>query len=675
MFMLSQRSVRAVAILAAAIVFAVVVSEAILVLQLRARELSHAQLETISLVNMLMEETQQNLDSADQVLLAVQERLSNAYGRQFELDSEATHLLLRARAAGMNQVRALFIVDTNGMVVNNSVARVTELQSVQDRAYYKAFSKFDSDTFYVDIPVRGKKSNQWSIHLARRLNDSGGRFRGVIVASLSIPRFEQLYEVVRLDYLRPMALYTAEGTLVASLPHREAMIGSFASELMGVKLPQKAGDIQTLRRRNGEGGQEMVVVGHLLKYPMLIGVTDDEVQSLASWRETSVPIVIGASLMVVFTVVVALFLMRRLSLHEDMARALLLASQRYQHTVDSVMDAIVAVDQAMNILLFNTAAERMFGYSAAQAIGQPLDILIPERFRTSHQSHMHFVSNSEVEQFNGERKFDAVGLRADQSEFPFESSISRTIIGGQVQMTSVLRDVTVQRLADAELRQANTQLRGLSASLQQVREEERTRISRELHDELGQQLTGLKLQLSWLGSRVREGRAATVDTIDVMRHLLDIAITAVRRISTELRPPILDDLGFAEAVTWHTSEVANRSGLKIELMLLADKQVQSVELATALFRIVQESLTNIVRHAAATLVTIKLVSTTDGLRLIIDDNGQGFDSRVSKSGIGLVSMRERANAIGAHFRITSGHGEGTVIEVVIPLNNLPASGE
>ncbi|MDO8311659.1 MAG: sensor histidine kinase, partial [Sideroxyarcus sp.] len=267
------------------------------------------------------------------------------------------------------------------------------------------------------------------------------------------------------------------------------------------------------------------------------------------------------------------------------------------------------------------------------------------------------------------------GRRADGQEFPIESTISKYLIGGQLQMTAVLRDVTQRRQAEIEVREVNSQLRSLSASLQLVREQERTRIARELHDELGQQLTGLKLSLLWLGTRLKEGRTATPDTVDEMRSLLDTAIASVRRISTELRPLILDDLGFGEAVSWQTLDFAKRSALEVTLNLPAAGLVQGDSLATALFRIVQESLTNVARHANATCVKIDLVTAGDKLILTIADNGQGIQDAARQGSIGLVSMRERAISIGAQFNIKSAPGAGTVVEVTLALNALPQAGD
>ncbi len=184
-----------------------------------------------------------------------------------------------------------------------------------------------------------------------------------------------------------------------------------------------------------------------------------------------------------------------------------------------------------------------------------------------------------------------------------------------------------------------------------------------MHDDLGQQLTGLKLELSWLSNRLKEGRPAPPEKTDTMRHQLDDAIAAVRRISTELRPLILDDLGFGEAVVWQAGVLSKRTGLEIDLDLSAAALVKNDVLATALFRVVQESLTNIVRHANAEQVEIRLAAEGDDLLLTVRDNGMGIATGAIKGGIGLVSMRERATALGGQFNISSVPGDGTVIEV------------
>lgn len=658
---------RAVVILTLITIAVMVLSLTFLLWDLRKRELAHSRLETISLTEMFLEQTKHTFDNADLVLRGVQERLQNPYGRQFSLDSLPAQLLLGTRISAMRQMTALFIVDARGMVVNSSQSS-PRLISVADRDYFKAFAHGKSDGLFIGHPVRSRFDGSWTIFLSRQLTGADGKFQGVIAAAMSIQRLEQLYNFMKLDFMRPLSIYLDDGTLVASLPHRENLIGTPAPELVNEPIPAAGENVRLGSHVRGDGGRQGFALGRVSQYPLLVSVTDDEDETLASWRETAIPIALGAALLCVFIIITSRVLVGELRREEALSRSLNEANARYHRTVDSVMDAIVAVDEEQKILFFNPAAERMFGLKASEAIGSPLQRLIPHQARGAHELHLDRYMRSNVGSRKMGSQLDISGLRADGTEFPIESTISQMMIDGKRQFTAVLRDVTERHRAEVDMREMNRQLRALSASLQEVREQERTRISRELHDELGQQLTGLKLDLAWLNKRVKEGRELQAGAMDEMRRQLDEAIASVRRISTELRPPILDDLGFGEAVKWQAAEVAKRSGMEITLNLDAAPLVVDNDLATALFRIVQESLTNSVRHAHASQLQISLVADAKGLVLTVRDNGRGFALEERQGGgIGLVSMRERAYVLGGRVDISSSPGAGTIIQVKLPL--------
>lgn len=661
------KPIRYVRLLALLTITAIGVCVFFLLWGLRDRELAHARMETVSLTRMVMEQTEQQFQSVDMVLQGVQERLQTPFGMQLGLGSDPVHLLLSARVSGMRHVRSLFLVDAQGALVNTSRSGTVPPTALGDRDYFQVFAGGRADTLFIGKPVRSRLDAAWTLNLSRPLFDKNGSLRGVVVVAISIPEFEQIYSIVQLDYVRPIGFYLADGTLVASLPHRESMIGEHAVELTHESLPTKPREVRTIRHVSGSGDREVFAIGVLAGFPLMVSVTDDESLSLAAWRETAIPIGLGALLLSVFTALVAANLISKLQHRQQLTLKLNAADQRYQHTVNSVMDAIVAVDASLHITMFNPAAEAMFGHTCAELLGQPMEVLMPVRLRAAHQGHMRKFASSELAPRAMAPQMEIWGLRRNGEEFALESTISHSTIGGQLQMTAVLRDVTQRRKAEAELRMVNGQLRELSVSLQGVREEERKRISRELHDDLGQQLTGLKLSLSWLGSRLKEGRATAVQDVDEMRRQLDTAIGSVRRIAAELRPRVLDDLDFREALTWQMQEFFKHSGIQIELDLQDADQIRDDALATALFRIVQEALTNVVRHAAADKVLVSLHAAGAQLLLRISDNGAGFDSRVACGGVGLVSMRERCSAVGASFQVHSSPGNGTHIEVAIPI--------
>lgn len=666
------KPVKSVAMLATLTIVVVVLSASSLLLSLRARELRHAHAATLSLAQMAMEQTEKNFSNADLVLQGIQERLATPLGRELGLGSRLVQLLLSSRAAGAKSLNSIFLVDANGVLVNSSREPMPAPHPVSDRDYFRVFAEGRGDIPFLGAPARSRVDNGWTLFLARRLSGRDGSFAGVVVAAIDVEDLEASFDTLQLDYARPIQIYTTEGLLVASLPHRDDLLGMPAPELATATLPAKPGEIASLRGRTEAGGNQQLVLGKLLGFPLMLGVIDIEEQSLLPWREIAIPVTVGVLLVCVFTALVAMYLIGKLRRKEVLQTALDSANARYQHTVDSVMDAIVAVDEHLTILLFNPAAEIMFGRSAKDTLGNSLEILIPSHLRGMHGSHMRqFTGPDHVLPRTVVPQRDILGLRSDGSIFPIESTFSKSVVDGHLQLTAVLRDATDKQKAQRGLRDANRQLRELTRSMTEVREQERSRFSRELHDDLGQQLTGLKLSLSWLGNRIKEGRATEVQNVDDMRHQLDTAIGSVRRIAAELRPRVLDDKDFAEALTWQTQEFTRHSGLEVTLQLEAGDLVRDNDASTALFRIVQEALTNVVRHAQATQVRISLTEWDGNVVLTIHDNGVAFDrNERDGAGVGLIGMRERCTSIGGNFEIESVEGVGTTISVSVPMAHL-----
>lgn len=213
-------------------------------------------------------------------------------------------------------------------------------------------------------------------------------------------------------------------------------------------------------------------------------------------------------------------------------------------------------------------------------------------------------------------------------------------------------------------------LRELLAQLERAREEERARISRDLHDELGQELTALRYALGLTSERFRRDPRAIERNLHELDHLLSRTNRTVRSLVDQLRPLILDDLGLVAAIEWLLKRAVERSDLAVQSELSGDDRTLPAELAGAVFRIVQESLTNILRHARAAQVTVRMTITAAELALHIRDDGVGFHveaERPGKTGVGLLGMRERALAVGATLRIVSQPGSGTEIHASFPI--------
>ncbi|MBI3876200.1 MAG: response regulator [Verrucomicrobia bacterium] len=234
-----------------------------------------------------------------------------------------------------------------------------------------------------------------------------------------------------------------------------------------------------------------------------------------------------------------------------------------------------------------------------------------------------------------------------------------------------------RRRAEEKLRESHEQLRALSVYLQHVREEERTRIAREVHDELGQTLTGLKIDLAWIVGRLPKDEKTLQDKARTMFGHIDTTIQTVRRISTELRPGILDDLGLVAAIEWQANEFQTRTGIQCHVFATNKAPILDEDLNTAFFRIFQETLTNIIRHANATRADVRLTEESGKLVLEVKDNGRGIseaDIAQTKS-IGLLGMRERAALVGGEFNIRGTTGKGTTVTVRIPLRRSGSMGQ
>ncbi len=257
-------------------------------------------------------------------------------------------------------------------------------------------------------------------------------------------------------------------------------------------------------------------------------------------------------------------------------------------------------------------------------------------------------------------------LKAGATDYVLKDRISRLVPSVRRAMREA-RERSERKKAVEELTESHEQLRNLAAHLQSVREEERISIARDIHDELGQVLTALKMNLMWLMNKNgdREGlREKMMPAID----LVDSAIQSVKRICTELRPEILDHFGLGEAIAWHAEEFQKRTGIECRVTICPEGLGLDKDLSTALFRIFQEALTNVLRHAKATKVEAMLTNRDGAVMLGISDNGIGIteEQLLKADSFGLLGIRERALIWNGEVRITGDQKSGTTIMIAIP---------
>lgn len=313
----------------------------------------------------------------------------------------------------------------------------------------------------------------------------------------------------------------------------------------------------------------------------------------------------------------------------------------------------------------------MFGCARKEAIGGPLERFIPARYRGDHHRHVEAFGHTGVTNRRmGDTKV-LLAVRTDGTEFPIEASISQTLAEGRRLFTVILRDVTLRKSAEDALRQSQAELRELSAEVLQAREDEKTHIARELHDELGQQLTALKMDLAWARERLPAEHPELAEKLARMNATLDSTVNATRRISADLRPLMLDDLGLAEAAEWLVEDFGQRSGISCTLALEDTESLSALAkpAATALYRVLQESLTNVARHAGAQNVRIRLDARRGEAMLSVEDDGRGIDDadRRKPRSFGLKGLRERAHYLGGTAEVGRMPQGGTRVLVRIPL--------
>ena len=338
------------------------------------------------------------------------------------------------------------------------------------------------------------------------------------------------------------------------------------------------------------------------------------------------------------------------------------AAARLAGLLDSAMDAIITVDDSQHLVLYNRAAERIFGWPVDDILGQPLERLLPERFRGDHAKFVRRFGDTGITSRRMGQSTVLHGLRANGEEFPIEASISQLDTAEGKLFTVILRDVTERERAQRELAAA-------AADASRVREQEKARIARELHDELAQSLTALKLDATWARDNLhRRDEAAT--RLQAVLATLDAAVAATRRIAADLRPPVLDDLGLGAAVEWLAHNFTERHRVPCDLDLDDELELGEPH-ATGLFRIAQEALVNIAKHAHASRVQLQLRRDGGEIVLGVQDDGVGFrpaDPRKPQS-LGLVGLRERAQLLRATLTLDSEPGKGTRVEVRVPLDD------
>lgn len=356
---------------------------------------------------------------------------------------------------------------------------------------------------------------------------------------------------------------------------------------------------------------------------------------------------------------------------------------KFRSVVESARDAIVTIDSTGRIVALNKGAESMFGYARGDLLGKVFTRLLPARRRAATRFQLRrMVAGTDRSLL--EKSFETSALQRDGTEIPVELCVATWRTRDGVFCTGIVRDIRERKQAERALRESREHyirlfeearameenLRQLSSKLLTAQEEERKHISRELHDEIGQTLTAANVSIALLRKHATSD-PTFAQKVESAQRLLEQSMDMVHRFARELRPSMLDHLGPFAALQNYVKTYTERTGIAVELENTANLDGIDVQAGTVLYRVAQESLTNVFKHAQATRVKIRLMQEAGGVCMEVADNGRG-DSRLQQAGgdgrqrLGLIGMQERVRLVGGQFAIDSVPRRGTTVRVHLP---------
>jgi PAS domain S-box-containing protein len=336
--------------------------------------------------------------------------------------------------------------------------------------------------------------------------------------------------------------------------------------------------------------------------------------------------------------------------------------------LETAGQAILAVDAGGAIVLANQTAATMFGYGLDELLGKQHDVLLPGRLREQHAAQrVRFTSDPRTRPMGV--GLELLGLKKDGSEFPVEISLSSMQTARGPFTVAFVSDITFRKEAEAALRDSEQQLRVLAGSLLNAQEDERRRLSRDLHDDVTQRLAFLSVELGKLAVEIPDSLEATRATIRTLQDQTFQASTDVRRLSHGLHPSVIEDFGLSIALEEFCTEFEKSQSVHVNFDGLIDDSRLDDAGAACLYRITQESLRNAVNHGHATEIFVTLSIAPECVELRVRDNGTGFatESARIKPGLGVISMKERIRLVNGKLTLSSNPGHGTEVIASVPL--------
>jgi len=344
-----------------------------------------------------------------------------------------------------------------------------------------------------------------------------------------------------------------------------------------------------------------------------------------------------------------------------------LANIELTQIFETAADAMRIVDKDFNVLRVNETFSSLSGINRENAIGKKCyEVFYGPLCKTPACPLTRILNNEDRVECDSDK------LRKDGTKIPciVTATPFRGPDGELIGIVEDFKDISNRKRAEEKLIESRKSLRELASHLQVVRDEERGRIAREIHDEMGQALTVLKMDLHWLGQRLPDATGVLIAKTMAMSKLIETTIQSLKKICSELRPQLLDDFGLSAAIEWQAEEFGSRTGVQFEIISDPEDIILDHAYSTAIFRIFQETLTNIARHANATRAQVILKENPGVIEMVVCDNGKGIKEEqiLNPKSFGLIGMRERAHFFGGDFRISGSRDKGTTVKVSIPID-------
>lgn len=588
------------------------------------------------------EQTSRTLQAVDLRLMLAADTLMHAE-EHGKVGPKATQVVLAGSLRDLPFVRAIWIMDARGIVTVRSDQGPLGLD-FSDRPFFRHLQGGMHRDLYLGEPVRSQIDGKWLIHAARPLFSSQGAFVGVVVAGLEPRYFEAKWKEVALQHDGSVALWRSDARLMVRSPLREELLGQDYSKLPLFLPPLSNQPVGAFEHHGIEQGDSRLLhFRRIAGFPNLLIVVGQSHRAIfAHWRQMTSLVALLWALGSVVLVVFARSLQRTAlqSLH---------SRQQREQVFERIPDAFVAVDRQWRYTYVNAQATDVMGRSRTDLLG--MSIWAPA-LRNDNPGFRQACEKalSDQEPVHIEVQFAPSGRWYINHIYPSQDGL-----------TIYFRETTAEK-------EHALQLHTLSRRVLEVQEFERRRIAHELHDELGQSLTAIKINLQTstaFGDDLSESRMPR------NIEMIESALQHVRNLSQALRPSVLDDLGLRAALEWLVETAASTSRLDMQFTSNLDDRRLDSALETACFRIVQEALTNIQRHAQASQVQVALTAGASHLRLTVQDDGKGFNVDSDRSqgarSLGMLGMRERAELVGGSLQIISGEGQGCTVRMECPL--------